>query len=285
MTDHESTPVVVGIDGSIAAIETAQWAVGEARARDVPLRLISCANVPHTLGDSTPDGPEVEYARTSLREASAAVAATDESVKVEAEISFGPPSNALIAESRHAAMVCVGSVGIGAVARAVLGSTAVDVAQGAHCPVAIIRPATRGRDVGNWVAVGSENQPADDDTVLRTAFDEARVRHAPLVVVDLSCNTLGTTTGQPVGIRVDGWRQHYPDVDVDVIEARGALAEFLADNRDELDRRYPRTVALGPVVSPSAVLGSADVAEAARIVGPHDHALREHAMCSVLVAR
>lgn len=285
MTDQESTPVVVGIDGSIAAIETAQWAIGEARARDVPLRLISCAAVPHTVGESTPDGPEVEYARTSLREATAAVAATDDSVKVEAEISWGPPGNALIAESRHAAMVCVGSVGIGAVARAILGSTAVDVARHAHCPVAIIRPATGGRDVGNWVTVGAGNRTEDDDTVLRLAFDEARVRHAPLIVVDLSCTTLGLTTGQPVGLRVDGWRQRYPDVVVDVIEAGGGLAEFLTDNRDELDRRYPTAVADRPVVSPSAVLGSAEVAEAARIVGPHDHALREHAMCSVLVAR
>ena len=36
-------------------------------------------------------------------------------------------------------MICVGSVGIGAVAREFLGSTAAALAEKAHCPVAIIR--------------------------------------------------------------------------------------------------------------------------------------------------
>lgn len=285
MTDDEKKPVVVGVDGSVAAIEAAQWAVAEARARDVPLRLVSSANTHRTVGDSELKGPEVEYCRTSLREAAAAVAATDESVKVESELSWGPPGNALIAESQHAAMVCVGSVGIGAVARAVLGSTAADVAERAHCPVAIIRPRGDGSAIGNWVAVGLQNQP-EDDVTLRSAFDEARVRHAPLVVVDLECNTLGRSSGQPIGLRVDHWRERYPDVDVDVIESRGGLAEFLADNRDELSRRYPSVSHPGgAVAAPSAVVAGTDVADVARIVGPHDHPLREHATCSVLVAR
>jgi hypothetical protein len=36
---------------------------------------------------------------------------------------------------------------------------------------------------------------------------------------------------------------------------------------------------------PLAVLGSADAGELARMVGPHDHAVRDHPRCSVLIAR
>ncbi|WP_369830532.1 universal stress protein, partial [Mycobacterium sp. 1245111.1] len=68
-----------------------------------------------------------------------AVTATGKPVKVETELLRGDPAAMLIAESGEAAMICMGSTGIGRLARAVLGSTAADVAEGAHCPVAIIR--------------------------------------------------------------------------------------------------------------------------------------------------
>jgi nucleotide-binding universal stress UspA family protein len=139
MTNDETKPVVVGIDGSNAAIDAAQWAISEALARDVPLRLIFAANTPRTQGDPAIRGPAAEYGQASLRAAAAAVVATGEPVKVETDLLWGPPSNALIAESRRAAMVCVGTVGIGIMARAILGSTATGVATWA-LPVAVIRP-------------------------------------------------------------------------------------------------------------------------------------------------
>ena len=71
--------------------------------------------------------------------ASAAVATIGKPVKVETAILRGDPATALIAESRDAAMVCVGSTGIGRFARALLGSTVAELAEAAHCPVAIIR--------------------------------------------------------------------------------------------------------------------------------------------------
>jgi nucleotide-binding universal stress UspA family protein len=42
MPDSTTTqlPIVVGIDGSQAAIQAAEWAVDEAVSREVPLRLV-----------------------------------------------------------------------------------------------------------------------------------------------------------------------------------------------------------------------------------------------------
>ena len=82
---------------------------------------------------------EVQYAESSLRAATAAVEATGKPVKIETEILWGSPDTALINESRNASMVCVGSVGIGAMASKMWGSTAATLAEKAYCPVAIIR--------------------------------------------------------------------------------------------------------------------------------------------------
>ena len=73
---------------------------------------------------------EVQYAESSLRAASAAVGATDKPVKVETDILWGSPDIVLIDESRNADLICVGSVGIGAIARELWGSTAASLAEG-----------------------------------------------------------------------------------------------------------------------------------------------------------
>ena len=124
-----SAPVVVGVDGSDAAINAAKWAIDEAISRDVPLRIV---HVTHIEGDETASQDafrlEVQYAESSLRAASAAVEATGKPVKVETDILWGSPDIALIDESRNAALICVGSVGIGAIAHELWGSTAASLA-------------------------------------------------------------------------------------------------------------------------------------------------------------
>ena len=72
MTHTPSPPsVVVGIDGSDAAIHAAQWAVDEALSRDIPLRLL------HVIDAASEDiGLEVEFAEAASRAATAAVEAT-----------------------------------------------------------------------------------------------------------------------------------------------------------------------------------------------------------------
>ena len=150
-----SSPVVVGVDGSDAAINAAKWAIDEAISRDVPLRIV---HVTHIEGQ--PDAPkddfrlDVQYAESSLRAATAAVEATGKPVKIETEILWGSPDTALINESRNASMVCVGSVGIGAIASQMWGSTAASLAEKAYCPVAIIRSPHNAPASGpDWIVV------------------------------------------------------------------------------------------------------------------------------------
>ena len=110
-----SAPVVAGVDGSDVAINAANWAIDEAISRDVPHRIV---HVTHIEGQ--PAAPEdafrldVQYAESSLRAATAAVQATGKPVKIETDVLWGSPDTALVNESRNASLVCVGSIGIGA---------------------------------------------------------------------------------------------------------------------------------------------------------------------------
>ena len=166
-------PVVVGIDGSEASLGAAEWAVNEAASRDVALRLVFAAPNATTQGG---DDLDLEYGEQALRTASAAIEALGTPIKLETAIRCGPPATVLVEESSSADLICVGSVGIGPVAAAVLGSTAAEVAGQAHCPVAIIRrdpqrPATRS----DWIAV-AVNASRENELVIETALELAR-RH------------------------------------------------------------------------------------------------------------
>ena len=50
---NTSAPVVVGVDGSNAAINAAKWAIDEAISRDVPLRIVHARHI-----EQPPAAPE-----------------------------------------------------------------------------------------------------------------------------------------------------------------------------------------------------------------------------------
>ncbi|CKY80370.1 Universal stress protein family [Mycobacterium tuberculosis] len=146
--------IIVGIDGSHAAITAALWGVDEAISRAVPLRLVSVIKPTHPSPDDY--DRDLAHAERSLREAQSAVEAAGKLVKIETDIPRGPAGPVLVEASRDAEMICVGSVGIGRYASSILGSTATELAEKAHCPVAVMRskvdqPAS---DI-NWIRLTS----------------------------------------------------------------------------------------------------------------------------------
>jgi nucleotide-binding universal stress UspA family protein len=269
-----STAVVVGIDGSQAAIHAAEWAVDEAIARDVPMRLVCVTPIEST--ETTSSGAlslDVEYAETVLRQADAAILATGKAVKVvkvETAIVRGDPTTVLLAESRNAELICVGSVGIGVIARRFLGSKATALAEGADCPVAIIRD--RGEDQSahrGWIAVAVKASTDDEDIVV-AAMEEARLRHVPLVAVGLWQEDFGFTPYDELDRLVQTWQQRYPDVHVYPVTTRSGLAKFLADDEEPIE---------------FVVVGADEAGRVAQLVGPHSHPILEHRECSVLIVR
>ena len=227
--------VVVGVDGSTAALRAALWAVDEAVSRDIPLRLI------HALDgeDLDPDDTARTFATAerAVRRVIAAVEATDKPVKIEVDITKGPPVATLVRASRSAAMVCVGAVGSDHFQPDRVGSTAAAVATSAQCPVAVIhgfgRPTRRHR---RWVVVEADKSP-DNGVVLGAAVDEARLRNAPLRVITCwpapSCDKRAVAEGDHriharLTRRLSPWRRRYPDLRIEPIAVHGSILDYLA---------------------------------------------------------
>src|SRR6202165_2631356 len=97
-------PVVVGIDGSKAAVNAAKWAIDEAISRDVPLRLVYVTHIREaSIAPRVDFHFEQQYAEAALRQAHAAVEATGRLVKVETAVLRGDVDDTLVEESRDAA--------------------------------------------------------------------------------------------------------------------------------------------------------------------------------------
>jgi nucleotide-binding universal stress UspA family protein len=261
-------PVVVGIDGSDAAIGAAEWAVKEAIHQDVPVRLV---HVMQAAGDSASGCPaEENYAESSLRAACLAVEAAGLPVKVDTAVLRGDVDSALIAESNGATLICVGSLGIGRLASRVLGSTAATLAEQAQCPVAIIRRTDDGPlPEAGFIAVAVDGQPGNDE-VMQWAMEEARVRRAPVLALGVWRWALFEIGDEHFYRRLDHWLRRYPDVEVEVASTRMSATRYLEGR-------------IGGVQL--VVIGGDDAKRVAQLVGPHVLPILTHADCSVLVVR
>jgi nucleotide-binding universal stress UspA family protein len=255
MTQHAQLPsVVVGIDGSQAALDAAAWAVAEAASRGVPLRFVYVSAAMHAGRPPAEDRPwDVERAESALYRAEMAVHDMGRPVQVETAIVRGCADRVLIDESRWAEMVCVGSEGKGPCARMPLGSTAAALVKHAHCSVAIVRSGGTPQTDSGWIAA-VQNDDADNDAVVHRAMEEGRLRRAPVLLIDM---------------RPDSWVRRYPDVDVQTVAARRGATR--CDNRSD-------SIQL-------AVVGNADAEHLARLVWPDYHPVLGDANRSVLLVR
>jgi nucleotide-binding universal stress UspA family protein len=261
-------PIIVGIDGSQAANTAALWCVDEAISRGLPLRLISVMKQKHPSPQDY--ALDLGHAEASIREAQLAVEASGKAVKIETEIPRGPAGLVLVEASRDAEMICVGSVGIGRYARSILGSSATELAGKAHCPVAVVRTDLDQPppDI-NWIVVRMTDAPGND-TVVKSAAWEAKLRRAPMLVLGGRPEELTEHADGAFESRVEDWRRRHPEVRVYPITTKSAIASFLKANDERVQL---------------AVIGGDEAGQLARLVGPYGHPLFRHPECSVLVIR
>lgn len=183
--NHRDAPVVVGVDGSKAAVRAALWAADEAVGQGSALLLI------HVID---PDRDDQEAAMAEARhvvtEAWEAVVATGKPVKVESDIVNGDAAVQLVEASRSAGMVCVGHKGIDDSDPERRGNTAAQVAQTAFSTVAVIRHRKERSPFHQWILAVLDEAPGSH-LVLQTALDEATLRHAPVLAL-----TSWSTTGR-----------------------------------------------------------------------------------------
>jgi nucleotide-binding universal stress UspA family protein len=136
--------IIVGVDGSGHSQRALERAMNEAAIRHAPLSVLTVhPAIVGYYGGVVTSPQDLEL--TEQAEADKVLAGLNgphpESVTVKAVHGF--PVEELINASKEADMIVLGSRGVGGFTRLMLGSTAGQVVQHAHCPVLIVPPANR----------------------------------------------------------------------------------------------------------------------------------------------
>jgi nucleotide-binding universal stress UspA family protein len=255
MNQLDAKSVVVGINGSPAAVNAAKWTIEEALSRQLPLRLVYV--IPRRDGELGP-APisewELERAETALSQAECAVQREKKPVEVDTAVLSGDPGQVLIDESHDAALICVGTSRRGWASDGLLGPTATALVADAQCPVAIIRTNPDGSPTELGVIAVVLNDDPDNDEVVHQAMEQGRRRHATVRQIDR---------------RLNSWVRRYPDVHVQTVAAGTGV---------KTGEKHSGAIEL-------AVVGSADAAEIAGLATPNCHPIVGYPDCSVLVVR
>lgn len=226
--------ILVAVDGSLESDAAITWATREAALHGVPLTLMHTV-APIVVGwpvgqlyKEMPDWQQdiadavVAHARKTALEGFG----ESEPPEVRVEIVYANTVSTLIEASRQAQLLVVGSQGIGALGRLLLGSVSSALVQHAHCPVAVIRSGEDAvPDAQGAVLVGVDGSPASE-AATALAFDEASRRGVDLIALHAWSDVgvfpaLGMdwqdreNQGQEVlAERLAGWQEQYPDVHV-----------------------------------------------------------------------
>lgn len=226
--------ILVAVDGSPESDAAVRWAAREAVLRETPVTLM------HVIAPAVVSWPvaAVEGSITEWREDNAhhvieqahktllANIGDAESPAVRTEVKHAGIVPELLAAADEAQMVAVGSRGMGAVGRAILGSVSSGLIHHAPCPVAVVH-ANEGQapDYGSPVLLGIDGSPASESATA-LAFDEASRRGAGLValhawsdvavfpVLGMDWHQYEDEGGEVLGERLAGWQEQYPDVNV-----------------------------------------------------------------------
>ena len=247
----DTTSVVVGVDGSEPSRRALAWASREARHRGAPLRIVHALPSERLLTGS--GDPELRAGAQSMLDAAASDPdLVEESSAVTAAVLSGGATKALVEESRHGALLVVGSRGYGGFANLLLGSTSVVVTAHAACPVVVVPDRPDSGDAGP-VVVGIDASEGCT-RALEFAFPRARDRGSRLIALHAwkpptaygvygAGELLKTKDGKvadEVGGRLTNalapWQERFPEVTVEQRVVRGqAVAELVKASGEGVD--------------------------------------------------
>jgi nucleotide-binding universal stress UspA family protein len=172
--------LLVGCDGSPESEAALDWAVHYAGETGGDVTAVSAwqwptfQDAPITYGRWDPE----ESCEQTLARLRAKFPLPDG--RMTTVVARGAPARVLTDRSSHADLLVVGTHGLGALSRLLLGSVSAYCATHSHCPVAVVRA---GDSTGRrGVLVGLDNS-ASSAAALRWAMDYAELLHQPLVVV------------------------------------------------------------------------------------------------------
>jgi nucleotide-binding universal stress UspA family protein len=282
--------VVVGVDGSQAALDAVRWAAAEAPNAQCPLSLVHTLEWP-LVGFPVPAGLRAgwtqemhEQGRRWLQEAQEAAELAAPGIPTQVHLCTGDPRERLLAEAQHAHELVVGSRGLGGFTGMLLGSTSATVSQHASCPVVVVHG---GGAPAGPVVVGLDGSPASEQALgyafqaaaragaaLRAvhAWDDLGALHSPMAPAEvLPVDEIEAAALRMLAEQVASWQEKYRNVAVEgqVIHERPAAA----------------LIELGGLAR-MIVVGSRGRGGFARLLlGSVSQAVVRHASCPVVVCR
>jgi nucleotide-binding universal stress UspA family protein len=244
-----SRHVVVGVDGSALSTAAVTWAAREAHLHGLPLMLVYVAPTLPIESEAALTAAEIEAfteaehtrARELLEHAceTAAQSTAPDGARLPpaVEVLDGPVLSPLVELSKKAALIVVGSRGLGAVSRALLGSVSTGLVHHAQCPVAIVHsndgdgPAPSDGPV----VVGVDGSPTSESAIA-LAFEEAHLRGVDLVAVH-AWSDMG-----PIGFPPSNWSP------IEWRNIKEREEKVLTERLGEWRRRFPAVEVIPRVV-------------------------------------
>ena len=139
-------PIVVGVDGSPAAECAAALAAREAWMRGRTLVVVharpTAADPSQRGGAPVPTADVADRTHEAAGRLQRSLQADNPGLEVRLELVDGNPAAALVELARDAALLIVGTRGLGSFRGMLLGSVSSDVARSASCPVLVVQDGT-----------------------------------------------------------------------------------------------------------------------------------------------
>jgi nucleotide-binding universal stress UspA family protein len=229
--------ILVGVDGSAAALDAVRWAARNAALRDVPLVLVHVvdAALPEWFEVAAMAGFRLWQEKRARDFIESAIKVAQEStaefapVQIDSRVFHSAAAPTLVGLSTEVEMVVVGYRGHGgALTRSFLGSVSSALVYHAHCPVAVIHDMI-GNVARAPVLVGIDGSQASV-AATAIAFEEAsrrgvglmalhvwmdpRVSDSKGLVQDSKWDAQLSEEEETLAERLAGWHERYPEVGV-----------------------------------------------------------------------
>ncbi|SDO89748.1 Nucleotide-binding universal stress protein, UspA family [Pedococcus dokdonensis] len=280
--------VVVGVDGQPPAARALDWAIAEAQRTHATVQLVHARAMP--LRVPAPESPFAAHTAESdeiLGTATERVRTLAPGLTVTTASAYGNAAALLSDVSRGATCLVVGAREQSALGSALLGSTSLDVAAHAPCPVVVVRALPEQLPDRPGVVVGSDGSELSE-AAIAAGFEQADRLGLPLTVVhawylDYAGTGLAALETSDVRLQVTqeeqalaaealaGWSEKYPDVQVRQRVVHGHPVEALVQHS-----RGAELVVVG-----SRGRGGFT----GLLLGSVSHGVLHHAHCPVMVVR
>ena len=232
--------IVVGVDGSAAALSAVRWAARDAALRNLPLTLVHVvdADLPEWFEEATLVGPRRWQKRPARDLIESAIKVAEQStrecgpVEIESRVFHSATVPTLVAISTGGGNARGRVPGTWRRARPQLpGSVSSALVYHAHCPVAVIHDdeAMIGNAAWAPVLVGIDGSPASE-AATAIAFEEAfrrgvglmalhawvdlRVTDSTRLLQDSKWDAQLSEEEETLAERLAGWHERYPDAGI-----------------------------------------------------------------------